>query len=430
MTYEFKLPDLGEGVQEGQVMRLMVAPGDHVTEDQPLMEVETDKAAVEIPSPYTGVVAAIHVSEQQVVNVGEVMVTFADSDADAAAVTRAPKSSPAPGGNGAPTVKAPAPKAAPASSPSGRRKPASPAVRKLARRLSVEIETISGSGPGGRVLRSDVEQAAAAPAARAKLAQPLAPAMPSAPPPPMPIAQEIRGTDSTDDFGPVTIEPMSQTRKMITRIMTQSVQTIPHVTDCDDADVTELDALRKQYNAPGDRPKLNMLAYVIRAVVRALQMYPVFNASVDEANQQIIYKRYYHIAVGVQTPRGLVAPVLRDADTLTIPQIGAALDAMIERTRTGQFSMDELSGATYTISNAGAMGGSRYATPIINLPQVAVLAVGRSRLMPWVVDGAITPRLIMPLSHSMDHRLIDGAIEIAFMRHVIGDLENPGRFLI
>jgi len=453
MTMEFRLPDLGEGVKEGQVMRLLVAEGDAVTEDQPLMEVETDKAAVEIASPYTGVVTTIHVQEKQVVNVGDVMVTFSDG-AKGKAVGAPPPRTEKPASSVETTkrsVDGPTPSMS-------KRKPASPAVRKLARKLGVDLEQVKGSGPGGRVTREDVEQVASgnasatakAPAHRSKApgiavaggtpveSPPPAPPPPSAQPTAPVLRMEIQGREDSDEFGAIVREPLTQTRKKIAEVMTRSIQTVPHVTDTDDADVTELDRLRRGYSSPQqpDR-KLSMLAFVMRAVVKALQMYPVFNASLDQEAGEIVYKRYYNMTIGVQTARGLIGPVVRDVDRMTIPQISKALDEMIEKTRNDAFSLADMQGGTYTISNAGAMGGSRYSTPIITLPQVAVLALGKSTWRPWVPrkrDGSasmtIEPRLILPLSHSMDHRIIDGAMEIAFMQQIIGDLENPARLLL
>jgi pyruvate dehydrogenase E2 component (dihydrolipoamide acetyltransferase) len=241
----------------------------------------------------------------------------------------------------------------------------------------------------------------------------------------------VPGTASTDAHGPVIRETITQTRKAIAGVMSRAWATIPHVTDSNDADVTELDRLRRGYNdtvAPEQR--LGMLAFVVRAVVRALQAHPIINASLDEPAGELVYKRYYNIAVGVQTERGLVAPVLHGADTLTIPEINARLTEMVERARRGTFTLDDAQGATYTISNAGAMGPTRYSTPIITPPQVAVLAVGRSQMRPWVVNDEIVPRLIMPLSHSMDHRVIDGANEMAFMKHLIEDLQTPARLML
>jgi pyruvate dehydrogenase E2 component (dihydrolipoamide acetyltransferase) len=439
---EFKLPDLGEGVSEGQVLRLLVAEGEPVKEDQPLLEVETDKAAVEIPSPHTGTIERWHVEERQTVNVGDVMVTFGEVDGDAATASKRD------GTKSSKAERATEPKPTPAATQRGgdgqarTRRPASPAVRKLARELGIDLESIEGSGPGGRIVRTDVQSAASsvpspssAPAAPAPAAAPAARPVPSAPPPSQPVAAvtpvEPPGKADTDDRGPITRDPLSQTRKTIASVMSRAMSTIPHVTDCDDADVTELDRLRRGYNE-GVAPehKVGMLAFLLRAVVRALQMHPIINASLDESTGEIVYKRYYHIAIGVQTERGLIAPVLRDVDRMSIPQINYELAVLIDRTRSGKFTLDDTRGATYTISNAGAMGGSRYSTPIITPPQVAVLAAGRTRMQPWVIDGEVVPRLIMPLSHSMDHRVIDGAQEMAFMQQVIGDLENPARLML
>jgi len=455
MSTEFKLPDLGEGVHEGRILKLLIPAGAAVSEDQPIMEVETDKAAVEIPSPVAGTIERWHVEEKQLVHVGDVMVTFgsATGRAKAGAGTSQATASASAGGTGkaaaiaepAPGRKgdAPAHPSAAGTAPnnlpaagadSSRRRPAaSPAVRKAALLRGIDLTRVPGSGPGGRIVMSDLDrgEAHAAPAAPAQRAGATGSApRPPAPPPPVPRC--VDGTPGTDEFGAVVRDDLSLTRRHIARLMSESVRTIPHVTDCDDADVTQLDQLRRGYNGglrEGDI-KLSLLPFVVRAVARALVRHPIFNASFDEEKQQIVYRRYVHIAVGMQTPRGLVAPAVRDADRKGIREIAEDLDHLTARCRAGKYETADGAGATYTISNAGAMGGSRYATPIITLPQVAVLAVGRSRLMPWVVDGRIEPRLIMPLSHSMDHRVIDGAEEIAFMRDVIGDLETPARLLL
>jgi pyruvate dehydrogenase E2 component (dihydrolipoamide acetyltransferase) len=213
--------------------------------------------------------------------------------------------------------------------------------------------------------------------------------------------------------------------------MAQSLSTIAHVTDNDDADVTELDRLRRGYPAPenGNR-KITMLAFIVRAVARALTMHPAFNAVFDGENDQIIYRRYINISIAVHTARGLITPVIRNTDQLSIIEIAEALGQVAEKARGASFAVNDTRGGTYTISNPGALGGSRYSTPIIPPGQCAVLALGRTRQMPWVVDGAIQPRLIMPLSHSFDHRIADGGDEIAFMQQVIGSLESPARLLL
>lgn len=439
-TKEFILPDLGEGVHEGQIVRLMVKAGERVREDQSLMEVETDKASVEIPSPFTGTIAKWHVKEGQAVKVGEVMVTIADGPADTAAEARGAdeRSRPAAmstsssssvrnvAGNGGVAV----------ASPPARRAPASPAVRKLARQLRLDIETIRGSGPGGRITRADVERAAAAPSAsQAPTAPP--PRLPSSPqsaPPrsaPFAAPAEAPGEADHDNWGPVRRQKNSMARRTIAANMVQSWSTIPHVTDSDDADVTDLDRLRRGYpSAENGQRKITMLAFVIRAVARALTLHPEFNAVFDAEHDQIIYRRYINIAVGVHTERGLITPVIRNTDQLGIMEIADALNDLAAKAREAKFTVNDTRGGTYTISNPGALGGSRYSTPIIPPGQCAVLALGRTRLMPWVVDGVLQPRLILPLSHSFDHRIADGGHEVAFMQQVIGSLENPARLLL
>jgi len=444
MSQEFKLPDLGEGVHEGQIIRLLVGEGDEVKEDQPLMEVETDKAAVEIPSPFAGVIRKWHVEENELVHVGDVMVTVdahGESASDngqsqqtaAQTATKEKKTKRQQAGGATATTTAAPPTGAPGPR---RRKPASPYVRKLARQKGIDIETINGSGPGGRITRADIEQATTA----APSDTPSAPAARQSQPattttgPTTTLRAEIvepPGTDDKDQHGPVRRHRLSQARKTIATNMAQSWSTIPHCTDNDDADITQLDALRQGHTFPNDpQRKLRPLPFVIRAVVRALQRYPMFNAFYDEQKQEITYRRYINIALGVQTERGLVAPVIREADSMGIVQLADAIDELTERARSGSFSVNDTRGGTFTVSNAGAMGGSWYSTPIITPGQSAVIALGRARKRPWVVDDAIVPRLIQPISVSFDHRIIDGADEIAFMQHIIADLENPARLVL
>ncbi|MCI0676757.1 MAG: 2-oxo acid dehydrogenase subunit E2 [Phycisphaerales bacterium] len=506
-TKDFKLPDLGEGVHEGQIVRVMVAVGDQVREDQPLMEVETDKAAVVIPSPFAGVVETVHVRDGQMVHVGDVMVSFGAAGAEPISPLPLGEGSGVRAGSptdhqrlGTPAPRVPSPQPSPrgrgsstaTSSPiAGKhqvgRKPASPAVRKLARELGVDIETVNGSGPGGRIERVDVEMAASsgnpplplgeglgvragsamstpeygAPPARLPSPQPspkgrgslaAAPRVVAArvayPAVPESVIVEPQGADASDQYGSIKRAPLTQARKTIATVMSQSWSTIPHATDFDDADVTELDKLRQGYAPPeGSDRKITLLAFVVRAVARALQRFPDFNAAIDIEKNEITYKRYFNIAIGVHTERGLVPMVIRDADQMSIPQISDALAVIGEKARTATFAVNDTRGGTYTISNAGAMGGSRYSTPIITPPQVAVLAVGRTRWRPWVIEGdppeyphlppspyshqrGLAPRLIMPLSHSIDHRVLDGGQEVQFMQQVIGDLQNPARLLL
>ncbi len=440
MTRQFKLPDLGEGVHEGQIIRVLVSEGQQVLEDQPLIEVETDKAAVEIPSPYTGTLLNVHVKEQQIVNVGDVMFTF---DGGATGATGSGEKAKTARGESA---RAAAPRSATTSvtMPSnGGIKPASPAVRKKARELVVDINTVIGSGPSGRVTMRDVTDAAsgggavggAVTASDAGVDRLVAPSRGDFPSQsvvrPMAVTALSGGTDDSDAHGATRRVPISMARRTIGRNMVQSITTVPHVTDSDDADITELDALRRGYVYENDpNRKLRVLPFAIRAVARALQRFPIFNAVFDADAGEIVYRRYVSIAIGVHTQRGLVAPVIRNSDQLGVLDIAEALDGMAEQARSAGFSVADTRGGTFTISNAGAMGGSRYSTPIVSPGQSAVLALGRGRKQPWVIGDSIVPRLIQPLSLSFDHRIIDGADEVAFMQFIIADLENPARVML
>ena len=430
MAQEFKLPDLGEGVHEGQVIRLHIAVGQEVHEDDPLMEVETDKAAVEIPSPVTGRIQTLHVSEKQLVHVGEVMVTF-DMETAEVPPPNETQTIDAPSKPVAETSTTPAPR-------SGKRRAASPSVRRLAREYGIELDVVRGSGPGGRITRADVEAAVTDRAPEVTAGETVVAATEPAPiaatrlaPPQMSPTLEIEGKADTDQFGPIVRQSLSQARRTIARVMQTSWQTIPHVTDSNDADITALEEMRGDFvdTEHPDR-RITTLAFVIRAVCRSLTRHPILNSMLDVEHDEVVYREYVNIAVGVETPRGLIAPVIRNAHLMGIGEISDHLAVMAHNTRTGSFSVDDTRGATYTISNAGAMGRTRYSTPIITPGTVACLAVGRARKMPWVVDDEILPRLILPLSHSMDHRLVDGGREIPFIGHVIDDLEHPMRFAL
>jgi pyruvate dehydrogenase E2 component (dihydrolipoamide acetyltransferase) len=431
---EFKLPDLGEGIHEGQIVNVLVKAGDTIAEYQPMLEVETDKAAVEIPSPAAGVVSQVLVEPGQVVKVGQVMLTIEEGAAGApAAPDKAaaapvekeeaePKKAPAP----AAATAAPAAAPAPAPKPAERRDgpvPAAPAVRKLARELGVDINEVQGSGPHERVLEEDVRGHAQGVRPAAATA---APAAPSA----APAAGEPEALPDFARYGPVRREAVPQIRKTIARQMARSWQNIPRVTHCDKADVTELDRNRKNLNAtlPDDQPKLTMTAILLKAVAAGLRDYPQLNASYDAASAEIIYKDYVHVGIAVDTPRGLVVPVIRDVDKKALPQLAAELNDLAQRTRTGQFEIAELRGASFTITNVGALGG-QFVTPMVNYPEAGILGVGRAQLEPAVVEGQIVPRLMMPLSLSFDHRIVDGADAARFTTGVIQSLENPLRLI-
>ena len=429
--FEFKLPDLGEGVHEGQIVNVLVKEGDTIAEYQPMLEVETDKAAVEIPSPKAGVVARLHVEPGQVVKVGQVLIsidvgaaaggaeTLASAPAEAPPAAAEPPSAAAQAG---PRTEQPA-VAAPAAQPEASGPvTAAPAVRKRARELNVDIHLVPGTGPKGRILKEDVERFAAGGPAAAPTTQPAA-AMPVMP----------AGVGELPDFsqyGPVRREAIPQIRKTIARQMTRAWLSVPRVTHCDVADVTELERNRKAYNLGlrEGQAKLTMTALVLKAVAAALRDFPALNSSYDAATEEIIYKDYVHLGIAVDTPRGLIVPVLRDADKKSLPQLAAALQDIGERARAVKFEIAELRGASFSVTNVGALGGT-FVTPMVNAPEVGILGLGRARLEPVVYDGQIVPRLTLPLSLSFDHRVVDGADAARFVTEVIRSLENPLRMI-
>ena len=427
VKHEFLLPDLGEGVHEGRIIRVHVEEGQTVREDEPLMEVETDKAAVEIPSPVTGLVTTVHVAAGQLVHVGNVMITFDGDGGQAAATDTSPST---------PQIVAQQPTPTSEAVPA-RRKPASPSVRRMARELGLDLQLVDGSGPGGRITRADVERASAAPSCPPPEITPPQPHATQLPVPATPAASsttpgvELEGRRDQDQYGDIVRQDLSQARKTIARVMQTSWQTIPHVTDCNDADITDLEQMRRGFVDPqNSERKITTLAFVIRAVCRALRRHPILNATIDSPRDEVIYRQYVNIGIGVDTPRGLIAPVIHNAHLMGAGDIADHLAVITHNARSGQFGVDDTRGATYVISNAGAMGRTRYSTPIIMPGTVACLAVGRARKMPWVVDDEIVARLILPLSHSMDHRLVDGGREIPFIEHLIDDLEHPMRFAL
>jgi len=424
---------------------VMVSEGDPIKEDQPLMEVETDKAAVEIPSPYAGVAQKVHVKAGDTVNVGAVLVTFsgdgvaagrpADKKTERAAAP-APKAEKAALAREAHRVpmreEAPAEEVSPAWAPTRAsalsadiRKPAAaPATRKLARELGVDLADVDGSGPGGRITKEDVEKAA-----RDGRSQP-APSAPAAPLSEYRAPKLPPGEDGEDKWGRIRVAKLSQIRKTIAAQMARSVYTAPQVTGCDDADVTALDQMRRDLKGrmpPG--VNLTAMPFIAKAVAHAAALYPDLNCSFDADAGTLIYKQYVNIGIAVDTERGLIVPVIRNVERMGIVDVARALGAIAERIRTNEFAIDDLRGGTFTISNYGAIGGT-VSTPIVNYPEAAILGVGRAAPRPVVVDGQIVVRTILSLSLSIDHRATDGAQATRFLREVIGYLENPGRFLV
>jgi len=437
MPRQFTLPDLGEGLTEAEIVAVLVREGDVIREDAPLLEVETDKAQVEIPSPIGGRVEKIHVTPGQTVKVGAVLVTFSDNGAPVPAGAPAPPAASTP--RPRPTAAAPAAPAAPSpvreTAPAGGPVAATPATRRLARELGVDIRAVRGSGPGGRVLDADVRAATGAqpPAAPAEArpqpaARDAAPAGPAKPlaaiglePPPLPRFEQ---------WGPVERAPLSHLRRTIAERMTLSATLIPHVTHFDRADITDLDAIitRNLEPARARGVTLTLTAFLLKAAALALRAHPQFNASLDPAAGELILKRYYHLGVAVATPRGLIVPVLRDLDGKPVLEIGRELGALAQRVRDGKATLEDLRGGTFTITNIGALGGTA-AIPIINYPEVAILGVSRARQEAVVRQGQIVPRLMLPITLTFDHRVADGADGARFASEIVSLLEAPERLL-
>lgn len=439
MPKDFMLPDLGEGIAEAQIIKLLIKEGDVVAADQYLMEVETDKAAVEIPSPFAGIAKKIHVKEGQTVNVGAVVVTIDDGKGEAAApASAARKNGPVPAAAAPAAPPAPARREeAAASAPSAERSVAgaAPAIRKQAREMGINIDSISGSGPGGRVTREDLDRAAgtggkAAPAPSSGGHQEQRQAPPTPQRPVSTPTARIPGTADQDKYGRIFREPINQIRKTIATQMSRSAYTAVHVTHSDEADITELDRMRQGLNeATNNDPKLTIMTFVIRATCIALRRYPIFNSSFDMEAGQTIYKDYVNIGVAVDTERGLIVPVIRNADQLSLRGITAALRGIAERVRTNQFAIDDLRGGTFTITNVGALGGM-FSTPIINYPEVAILGMGRSKKVPVLRNGQLAESLALPLNLSFDHRATDGANAARFAGEIMGYLQTPAKFLL
>ncbi len=464
MAIEVKLPELGENVTSGDVVNVLINVGDEIDVNQGLCELETDKAVVEIPSSEAGRVAKVHFKKGDTIKVGQVLVTLegaqsekpVDKSPPKTERKQTPETEPAPKRQpgtepsaadkvdspalGMPTeeqepqpVPSPPTQAAPsakAEAPSDGDDviPAGPAARRVARELGVDLRQVKGSGARGRITTEDVEAAAksrrAAPPAASPAkaaAEPSISLEPVVPP----------GDVAQDSWGQVRREKMSKIRKTIAAQMRLSWTTVPHVTNFDDADITDLERMRQGVpkGLLGANLRLTSMPFVLKAVAIALRRHPLLNASIDEEKEEITYKEYVHLGIAVDTPRGLVVPKVRNVDRMSIPEIARAVAAVAERARAVQFSVDELRGGSFTISNLGAVGGT-YSTPIINYPEVAILLLGRSRWLPVIRSENIEKRYMMPLSLSYDHRLVDGATAARFLNDVIQYLQNPALLML
>lgn len=392
MLHQFKLPELGENIEDGDVVRVLVSKGDKVKKDQSVIELETDKAVVEVPCDVEGVVEEIHVKEGDKARVGQVILTLKV----AKGVEEAP-------------LREKVVKKQKVSVPTKPKVPtkggaiaASPEVRRLAREMGVDLNQVVGSGPGGRISPMDVK-------AQTR-------------------GQKVISTTSLPDFskwGPIDRQPMSNVRRKTAERMAQAWSAIPHVTQFDHGDITDLLIRRKQFAKKVEEAggKLTVTAIILNVVASALKNFPKFNASVDIEKEEIIYKNYYHIGVAVDTERGLIVPVIRDADKKNIIEISVELTQAAQRARNRKTTLEEMQGASFTVTNLGSLG-TTYFAPVIHWPQVAILGIGRAEEQPIYQEGNWVPRKILPLSISYDHRIIDGADAARFLRWMAEELEK------
>jgi len=425
------MPDIGEGIHEGEIVKWFVKPGDKVQEDDVLCEIQNDKAVVEIPSPVEGTVQEVLVGEGTVATVGQVLVTFdapgyenlqfkGDDHAE-----EAPKQAEAPAAAPAQENAAPAAEAPQAVADPNRRVIAMPSVRKYAREKGVEIRLVSGSGENGRVLKTDIDAflsgGATAPAAEVTA----------------PAAEEAK-TEAPKAAAPIpqgeypeTREKMSGIRKAIAKAMVNSKHTAPHVTLMDEIDVAKLVAHRKKFKevAAAKGIKLTFLPYIVKALTSALREFPVLNTSLDDATSEIIHKHYYNIGIAADTEKGLLVPVVKDADRKSVFTISNEINELAGKARDGKLAPNEMKGASCTISNIGSAGGQWF-TPVINHPEVAILGVGRIAEKPIVRNGEIVAAPVLALSLSFDHRMIDGATAQNAMNHIKRLLNDPELLLM
>ena len=413
---DVKLPKLGEGADSGVVVGIFVKEGDTVAKDQPIMELENEKAVASIPSTGAGVVEKIHVKNGDRIGVGQKIITIADGAAPEAAAP-APKPAAKAAARPAPVAAEAGPAAEPADEIVNENPTASPSVRKAAREFGIDLRKIAGSESGGRIVAADVRNyiqrlilAAARPATVVAEAAPARPA---------PVSVDF------SQWGPVLKKPVTPLRKVIARRMSESWNTVARVTQFDDVDFTNLGGLRKKFAADYEKKgvKLTLTPFVLKAVADTLKKHPIFNSSLDEVAGEIILKEYIHLGIAVDTDQGLMVPVIRDADKKSLFDLAKELEALAAKARDRKITADEMKGGTFTISNQGAIGGAHF-TPIINLPEVAILGLGRGALKPVVREGKVEIRMMTPIALSYDHRVIDGGSAARFTVDLVKAFEN------
>lgn len=430
---DVKLPKLGEGAESGTVVSVMVKEGDTITEGQTILELENEKAVAPIPSPVSGKVTSVRAKEGDKLSVGQVILSVGEGNEPAPATaspkTETPSRAPAAKASSprpsqppeAPAPASPAPEAEAAEEPKplegGLAPAASPSIRKMARELGIDLSKIRGSERGGRIVLADVR-------AYIQRLQRLATQPQTAPTPKQPTQPTAERIDFSK-WGPISRKPLSALRKIIGQRMKESWTTVPHVTQFDGADITALNELRKKHAAAYEKngARLTLTSFVLKAVADTLKKHPMFNASLDGAAEEIVFKDYYHIGLAVDTDQGLLVPVLRNVDKKGMLELSKEIGDLAEKARTRKISLEEMKGGTFTISNQGGIGGGHF-TPIINQPEVAILGLGRGALKAMVREKKLEPRLSLPLALSYDHRVIDGANAARFMVDLVGALEN------
>ena len=433
MVIDFTLPELGENIETGDVVQVLVKPGDTIETDQPLLELETDKATIEVPSPAGGTVGQVAVKNGETITVGQLILTIETTEtkpspaSDRSTTQSAQEVEPRAAAPSEPAARAsvetspspaavppvapvpPPPVSPPATRPS-RTTLAAPSVRRLAQEFGVDVADVPGYGARGRVSADDVKAYARRVLQAARRSSPSTSAEPELP-------------DFTK-WGPVERTRMRSVRRATVRQMSRSWRTIPHVTQHDRADVTQFESMRKRLKKESPDIPLTVTAFTVMALAAALKKFPQFNASLDTPREEIVYKRYINIGVAVDTDRGLLVPVIKDAGQKTLIQISLEIAALAEKARSKGVTLEEMQGGTFTLTNLGGVGGTLF-TPIINYPEVAILGLSRSTYAPVLVNQQFEPRLMMPLSLSYDHRLIDGADAVWFLRWVAERIEQP-----